>query len=89
MFGSVEDAVRAHREAAVEHHRARDRHDPAGMDAAVVRIREVTHHLRGRGRPDLVQPLTMEWVTRGRDAQEHARHRRTVEELVRGPAVSR
>ena len=84
MFDSIPEAVRAHRAAAVEHHRARDRGDHAGMDAAVARIRQVTEYLRGNRRPDLIQPLTMEWVTEGRDEAAHAHHRCEVDRLLQG-----
>ena len=81
MFDSVADAVRAHREAALAHHRARDGDDHAGMDAATERIRAVSDYLRANRRPDLIFPLTMEWVTEGRDEAEHARYRAVVDEL--------
>lgn len=83
MFDSVEVAVQAYREAAAAHRRARGVADHAGMDAAVRRITEVTAYLRGCQRPELIQPLTMEWVTMGRDPAEHARNRAEVEKLLR------
>ncbi len=52
------------------------------MDAATERIRAVTDHLRANRRPDLIFPLTMEWVTAGRDDAEHARHRALVDALL-------
>ena len=82
MFDDLEDAVRAHRAAAVEHHEARDRRDNAGMDAAIERIRTVADYLRARRRPELIHPLTMEWVTEGRDAAEHAHYRTVVDKLL-------
>lgn len=87
MFDSLESAVRAHRIAAVEHHRARDSADGGGvdyggMDAASARIREVNAYLRRIQRPDLIHPLTMEWATEGRDEAEHARYRAEVDGLL-------
>jgi len=81
VFDSVDGAVEAHRDAALAHHRARDRRDFAGMDAAAERIRAVTDYLRANRRPDLIFPLTMEWVTAGRDNAEHARYRGLVDAL--------
>ena len=81
MFDSVADAVRVHREAALAHHRARDRGDYPGMDAAGERIRAVSDYLRANRRSDLIFPLTMEWVTAGRDEVEHARYRAVVDAL--------
>ena len=71
----------AHRDAAVAHHRARDRRDYPGMDAAAERIRAVTDYLAPTGVPDLIFPSTMEWVTAGRDDAEHARYRVLVDQL--------
>ena len=51
------------------------------MDAAVERIRAVADFLRANRRPDLLFPLTMEWVTAGRDEAEHARCRARVDAL--------
>lgn len=82
MFDSVDVAVRAHREAGAAHHHARDRGDHAGMDAATRRIREVSDYLRGSARADLIHPLTMEWVTAGRDPVAHARYRAQVDALT-------
>lgn len=87
MFDSLESAVRAHRAAAVAHHRARDGADGGGvdyggMDAAAAAIREVNAYLRRIQRPELIHPLTMEWATEGRDAAEHARYRAEVDALV-------
>jgi hypothetical protein len=81
VFDSVDSAVEAHRDAAVAHHRARDRRDFAGMDAAAERIRAVSDYLRANRRPDLIFPLTMEWVTAGRDEAGHARYRALVDAL--------
>jgi hypothetical protein len=81
VFDSVAGAVDAHRDAAVAHHRARDRRDFAGMDTAAERIRAVTDYLRANRRADLIFPLTMEWVTTGRDDAEHARYRALVDQL--------
>ncbi len=55
--------------------------DFAAMDAAVERIRAVADFLRANRRPDLLFPLTMEWVTAGRDEAEHARYRARVDAL--------
>lgn len=82
MFENLEAAVRAHREAAAEHHRARELHDNTTMDAAIRRIRSVEQYLRTRGRPELIQPLTLEWVTEGRNAAEHAHYHALVNHLV-------
>lgn len=87
MFDSLESAVRAHRAAAVAHHRARDGADGAcvdygGMDAASARIQEVNAYLRRIQRPELIHPLTMEWATEGRDVAEHARYRAEVDAMV-------
>ena len=82
MFDDLEDAVRAHRAAAVEHHEARDRRDNVGMDAAIERIRTVADHLRAGRRPELIHPLPMEWVADGRDAAAHAHYRRVVDKLL-------
>lgn len=87
VFDSLESAVRAHRVAAVEHHRARDSGDYGGMDAASDRIRDVADYLRRIQRPELIHPLTMEWATEGRDTTEHARHRAAVDALVLPEAV--
>lgn len=92
VFDSLESAVRAHRVAAVEHHRARDSADGGGvdyggMDAASSRIRDVADYLRRIQRPELIHLLTMEWVTEGRDATEHARFRAEVDALVLPEAV--
>ena len=38
-------------------------------------------YLRANRRPDLIFPLTMEWVTAGRDDAEHARYRVLVDQL--------
>jgi hypothetical protein len=81
VFDSLESAVRAHRVAAVEHHRARDSGDYGGMDAASGRIRDVADYLRRVQRPELIHPLTMEWATQGRDEAEHARYRTEVDRL--------
>jgi hypothetical protein len=70
-----------HREAAQAHHEARDRGDYAGMDSATERIRVVSDYLRANRRPDLIFPLTMEWVTAGRDEVEHERYRALVDAL--------
>jgi hypothetical protein len=82
VFDSVADAVRAHRDAAAAHHRARDRRDGAGMDAAAERIRAVTDYLRANRAPDLIFPLAMEWATAGRDDVAHARYREVVAQLL-------
>lgn len=82
MFDTIERAVHAHREAAAEHHRARDEHDNATMDAAIQRIRDVERYLRTSGRPELIEPLTLEWVTEGGNAAEHAHYRALVNHLV-------
>lgn len=83
------DAVRAHREAALAHHQARDRLDYAGMDAATERIRVVSDYLRANRHPELIFPLTMEWVTAGRDEAEHARYRAVVDALREVSTVPR
>ena len=89
MFDDVAGAVEEHRAAAAEHHRARDRGDFVGMDAAVGRIRAVADYLRANRRPDLIMPLTMEWVTAGRDDAAHVRHRALVDALLAGSTVPR
>lgn len=85
MFDDVAGAVEEHRAAAAAHHRARDRRDFVGMDAAVERIRAVADYLRANRRPDLIFPLTMEWATAARDDAEHARYRALVDALCSGP----
>lgn len=87
MFDSVGEAVEAHRAAAAGHHRARDRLDFAGMDAAAEHVRAVCDYLRAARRSELIFPLTMEWVTAGRDAAEHARYRALVDALRSGSTV--
>jgi hypothetical protein len=82
VFDGVAGAVAAHRGAAAAHRRARDRRDFTGMDAAAERIRAVTDYLRANRRPDLIFPLTMEWVTAGRHDAEHERYRALVDELA-------
>lgn len=64
------------------HRRARDRGDDAGMAAAGDRLRVVAGYLRAHDRADLIHPLTMEWVTAGRDLAEHARYRVQVDALA-------
>lgn len=87
MFDSVQSAVRAHRVAAAAHHQARDQRDYPGMDAAADRIRQACDHLRANQRAELIFPLTMEWVTAGRDAAGSARYRAVVEALLAGSTV--
>lgn len=82
MFETIEAAVTAHRSAAIDHHRAREQRDNATMDDAIRRIQDVEGFLRARGRPELIQPLLMEWITEGGDAAEHARYRALVNHLV-------
>lgn len=81
MFDDVADAVRAYREAGSEHRRARDLGDHAAMAAAGDRLREIAAFLRARHHSDLIHPLTMEWVTEGRDLAAHERYRAEVEAL--------
>jgi len=87
VFDSVADAIKTHRDAAVAHHHARDGGDFAGMDAAVERIRAVSDYLRANRRPELIFPLTMEWVTAGRDPAAHERYRAQVDALGAGSTV--
>ncbi|WP_232662565.1 hypothetical protein [Pseudonocardia sp. TRM90224] len=82
MFDTIEAAVQAHRNAAAAHHHSRAEHDNPGMDAAIARIRTVEEFLRSRGRHDLIQPLTMEWVTEGGNAAEHLHYQRLVNHLL-------
>ncbi|MEJ3657589.1 hypothetical protein WEH80_31970 [Actinomycetes bacterium KLBMP 9759] len=82
MFDTIEEAVQAHRNAAAAHHNARAEHDNPGMDAAIARIRTVEEFLRSRGRHDLIQPLTMEWVTEGGSEAEHRHYQRLVNHLL-------
>ncbi|WP_232665603.1 hypothetical protein [Pseudonocardia sp. TRM90224] len=84
MFDTLDEAVEAFRAAGAENRRAHAQRDYVEMRAASDRIRAVSAFLRSRGRADLIQPLTMEWVTRGRDHEEHERHRKEVERLLRG-----
>ncbi|MFC4943624.1 hypothetical protein [Pseudonocardia sp. GCM10023141] len=87
MFESLEDAVRAYRDATLTHRRAAALRDYPTMDAAHQRIRSVIAYLREERRPELIHPLTMEWATAGRDDVEHARYRETVDRRV-GPQAT-
>lgn len=82
MFEGIGDAVRVYRRAGAEHREAVAAGDHVGMRVAGERLREVAAYLRGRDHAELVQPLTMEWVTRGRDAAAHARHAAEVDRVV-------
>lgn len=82
MFDNLAEAVAAYRDAATMHRRAARRGEYTEMDAAAEQIRSVCGHLRARRRPDLIFPLTMEWVTLDRDPAEHERYRQLVERLL-------
>jgi len=52
------------------------------MDDATEIIRTVSDYLRAHHHPELIFPLTMEWVTSGRDEAEHQHYRSVVERLL-------
>jgi hypothetical protein len=63
--------VAEHRAAGITHHCACDVRDYLTLDAAVERMRTLSEFLRARDWQELNYPLTLEWATEGRDAQEH------------------
>lgn len=83
MFDDVAAAVADHRGAAAAHRLAAEDCNYAEMDRMVERIRTVCDYLRAHHREELLFPLTMEWVSAGRDPAEYQRYRQLVDRLTR------